>query len=76
MLHKEVTHVKHNQSSVTPDLTHCVILLCMLVQDGTLANRAWWRRMPPRQGYNFTSGSDLMRPLGAPSAAFPFSLLR
>ena len=28
MLHKEVTHVKHNQSSVTPDLTHGVILLC------------------------------------------------
>ena len=30
MLHKEVTHVKHNQSSVTPDLTHCVILLCTI----------------------------------------------
>ena len=38
----------------------------MLVQDGMLASCGWWRWEGPRQGYNFTSGSDLMRPHGAP----------
>ena len=60
MLHKEVTHVKHNQSSVTPDLTHCVILLCWAPgsekQDDrrfgrscvmpAASSRSWWRSTP------------------------------
>ena len=48
----------------------------MLVQDGTLASCGWWRWKGPRQGYNFTSGTDLVRSHGAPPAALPFSLLR
>ena len=47
----------------------------MLVQDGTLASCGWWRWEGPRQGYNFTRGSDLVRPHGAPPAALPFSSL-
>ena len=47
----------------------------MLVQDGTLASCGWWRWEGPHQGYNFTSGTDLVRSHGAPPAALPFSLL-
>ena len=48
----------------------------MLVQDGTLVSCGWWRWEGPHQGYNFTSGTDLVRSHGAPPAALPFSLLR
>ena len=49
-----------------------------LVMSQEAVSVCWERRrwMRNRQGYNCTSRSDLVRPHGAPAAAFPFSLLR